>query len=184
MIMDNKLVAIVGMCGSGKSVMSDLFKKHGWNLVYFGKVTMDAVSERGLPVTPDNERIVREELRKKFGIDAYAKILLPQIEEMVAKGNTVLDGLYSWSEYKYLKNNLKSDLIILAIVTSKEVRYKRLEERKIRPLSFEEAYKRDIAEIENLEKGGPISIADYFILNDGTEEDFVEKGIKFMNSIM
>ena len=34
-----------------------------------------------------------------------------------------------------------------------------------------ELEKRDIAEIENLAKGGPISIADYFILNnDGMEE--------------
>ena len=36
-------------------------------------------------------------------------------------------------------------------------------------------YNRDIAEIENLAKGGPISLADYYILNNGTKEEYIER---------
>jgi dephospho-CoA kinase len=43
--------------------------------------------------------------------------------------------------------------------------------REYRPLSGEEAEKRDFAEIETLEKGGPIALCDYYITNDGTLEE-------------
>ena len=43
------------------------------------------------------------------------------------------------------------------------------------PLTEEEANGRDISEIENLAKGGPIAFADYYILNnDGIEEYYNE----------
>ena len=38
--MGNKAVAVVGMCGSGKSVLTDMFVKSGWSKVYFGGVTV------------------------------------------------------------------------------------------------------------------------------------------------
>ena len=34
-----------------------------------------------------------------------------------------------------------------------------------------DAESRDIAEIENLAKGGPIAYADYFIFNNGSQDD-------------
>ena len=37
----NKVIAIVGMCGSGKSIASDYFEKIGYEKVYFGGVNMD-----------------------------------------------------------------------------------------------------------------------------------------------
>ncbi len=42
--------------------------------------------------------------------------------------------------------------------------------RSIRPLTKEEVEKRDIAEIEHLNKGGPIAIADYFADNNGEKD--------------
>ena len=62
------------------------------------------------------------------------------------------------------------DITVAAIITDRHVRYERLTTREIRPLTYEEAESRDYAEIENLEKGGPISIADRFILNNGDVE--------------
>jgi dephospho-CoA kinase len=60
---------------------------------------------------------------------------------------------------------------VLAIYTTRSVRYARISQRKERPLTFEEAEQRDHAEIENVEKAGPIAMADYIIVNDGTEKD-------------
>jgi hypothetical protein len=47
-----------------------------------------------------------------------------------------------------------------------------LARREIRPLTEAESNSRDIAEIENLNKGGPIAIADYLLVNDGDEAAF------------
>ena len=44
-----------------------------------------------------------------------------------------------------------------------------------RPMQPHEVDQRDWSEIENLEKGGPIAIADYFIINDGSLEQLHQK---------
>ena len=38
-----KLIAIVGMSGSGKSVASDYLEKEGFNKIYFGGVVLDTL---------------------------------------------------------------------------------------------------------------------------------------------
>jgi dephospho-CoA kinase len=55
--------------------------------------------------------------------------------------------------------------------SSPQDRYRRLGGRKIRPLTPEEAAGRDRAEIENLNKGGPIALADFTVLNDTSLAD-------------
>ena len=168
-----KILAIVGMCGSGKSIASDYLVEKGWNKIYFGGVTMDELKKANLEVNPENERMMREKLRKEYGMGAFALLLLPKIEESVKTFDTVLDGLYSWEEYLILKDKFKDDLKVLCITASKDIRYDRLTKREIRPLTKEEAISRDYAEIENLAKGGPIAMADYYILNDGTVENYI-----------
>ena len=91
-----KLIAIVGMSGSGKSVASDYLEEKGFEKIYFGGVVLEEIKKRGLEVNPENEKLVRESLREEYGMSAMAKILLPKIEEVSSKKNTVLDGLYSW----------------------------------------------------------------------------------------
>lgn len=167
----NNLIAIVGMCGSGKSVATEFFKEKGYEVIYFGGVTMKKLKEEGFDVTPENEKMMREKLRRDLGMGAYAVVLLDDIKESLKKGNVVLDGVYSWSELKILEEEFPN-IKVLAIVVDKKLRYDRLEKREIRPFTNEEATSRDISEIENLEKGGPISYADYFILNNGNEEEY------------
>ena len=167
-----KIIAIVGMCGSGKSVATEMLENElGYKKVYFGGVTMEKLKEANLEVTPENEKMIREGLRRDLGMGAFAKILLPRIKEYANEGDVVLDGLYSWDEYKILSEEL-DNLVMIAIVDDKNVRYSRLETREIRPLTNEQAKNRDIAEIENSAKGGPIAYADYYVLNNGSIEEY------------
>ena len=168
-----KIVAIVGMCGSGKSIASKYFEDLGYKNVYFGGVTMEKLKEAGLEVTPENEKMMREKLRRELGMGAYAKVLLPRILELSKDYDVVLDGLYSWSELKILEEEF--DMRTIAIVCDKNLRYDRLSKRDIRPFNNEEAKKRDITEIENIEKAGPIVYADYFIYNNGSMEEYYKR---------
>ena len=168
----NKIIAIVGMCGSGKSVACELLEEKGIQKVYFGGVTMDKLKEENLSVTPENEKMMREKLRSSLGMGAYAIILLPKIKELVKKHNVVLDGLYSWEELKIIKEVFPDDLTTIAIIVDKKTRYERLSQRSIRPFTKEKAKDRDISEIENIAKAGPIAYADYYIDNNKTIEDF------------
>lgn len=168
----NKLIAIVGMSGTGKSVITDYLESIGWNKLYFGGITYKFMQEAGIERTPDgkSEKEFREKLRKDYGPECYAKFLEPDIKENLKKGNVVLDGLYSWYEYKYLIERFKN-LKLICVITDKELRYKRVGNRPDRAFNKDAIIYRDISEIENLAKGGPIAYADYYILNNGTIDD-------------
>lgn len=168
----NKIIAIVGMCGSGKSVASEILENKGYKRVYFGGVTMDKLKEKGLEVTPENEKMMREKLREDLGMGAFATILLPKIKELAQIDHVVLDGLYSWDEYKILNDEFGKQLVTIAIVCDKKIRYNRLKIREIRPLTKKEAEARDLAEIENIAKAPPIAYADYYIFNNGTLDNY------------
>jgi len=171
----NKIIAIVGMCGSGKSVASDYLENDlGYQKVYFGGVTLKKLKEAGLEDTPDNEKMMRNKLRQELGMGAFAKVLLPEIKELVTHGNVVLDGLYSWSEYEILINEIPN-LKLIAIVADKDLRYERLTKRDIRALTNNEAKKRDLSEINDIEKAQPIAYADYYVLNNGTIEEYIDR---------
>ncbi len=167
-----KIIAIVGMCGSGKSIACNLLEEKGFKKVYFGGVTLDKLKEEGLEDNPENEKYMREKLRKELGMGAFAIILLPKIKELAKENNVVLDGLYSWDELKILKEEFGEEITTIAIITDKALRYQRLSIRPERSLTKEEAEKRDIAEIENIAKAGPIAYADYYTLNNKTVLDF------------
>lgn len=168
----NKLIAVVGMSGSGKSVITEYLENNNWKKLYFGGITYKLMKEAGIKRTPDgkSEKEFREELRRKHGRECYAKFLEPDIREALKTSNVVLDGLYSWYEYTYLIERFPN-LKLLCVVVDKELRYKRVAERPERPFKRADIEYRDISEIENLAKGGPIAYADYYILNNGHKED-------------
>ena len=176
-----KIIAIVGMCGSGKSVASEYLIGLGYKRVYYGGVTMDKLKESGLDVNPDNEKMMREKLRSELGMGAYAKVLLPTIKELSLNNDVVLDGLYSWDELVILNNEFK--ITTIAVVADKKIRYDRLSRRTVRPFGKSDAIKRDISEIENIAKAGPIAYADYYIFNNGTINDFHNRLNEILNNI-
>lgn len=180
--MANKIVAVVGMCGAGKSVATNQFVKKGWTRIYFGDVTMNEVRARGLEITEANERLVREDLRKSGDLAIYAKKIEPSIREALKTNNVVLESLYAWSEYKYLKDIYQDDLQVVAIVTDRQTRVDRLKNRDFRPLTEPEVKSRDHSQIEKLEQGGPIAIADHFITNNACKRSLIKKVNEYIKS--
>lgn len=171
----NKIIAVIGMCGSGKSEAVKFFSGHGYKRVYFGEVVMNEMKRLGLDVNEKNERETRENLRKEFGMGAMAVKSLPVIEELITHNNVVIESLYSWEEFKILKDKFGDSFKLLTIYTTKALRYERLLKRPFRPLSAGESKSRDISEIEKLDKGGPIAYTDYLVINDGSLEEMNKK---------
>ena len=166
-----KVVSIVGMPGSGKSEVARVFEESGFVRIRFGDVTDDEVTKRGLELNEKNERHVREFLRQEHGMAAYAQLNLPGIDSARQHSNVVIDGLYSWEEYTFLKDHYGEDFFVVAVWASPPTRYARLTGRSRRHLTPEEAASRDRAEIENVNKGGPIAVADFTIINESSLAD-------------
>lgn len=167
----NKIIAVVGMCGSGKSEAVKYFVNKGYKKVYFGDVVIRELKSRGLDINESNERKIREELRKNFGMGVMAIKSIDIIKDYYKNHNVVIESMYSWEEFKIIKNEFGNRFEVLSIYTTKKLRYERLGKREFRPLTVEEATSRDLSEIENLDKGGPIAFADYTLINDSSLED-------------
>jgi len=175
-----KVVSIVGMTGAGKSEVARVFEENGFTRIRFGDVTDEEIRKRGLELNEENERYIRELLRQEYGMSAYARLNLARIDEASKYSNVVIDGLYSWEEYIFLKNYYGEDSCVVAVWASPRARYSRLASRLNRRLTVKEAASRDKAEIENVNKGGPIAMADFTVINESSLQDLRREAKKII----
>lgn len=165
------IVATVGLCGVGKSEAAKyLAARLRTTPIYFGGLVIEEMRRQGLAITTENERVVREDLRRRNGMAAVAQLAIEPIRSALGGRDVIVDGLYSLSEYEMLKRTFAAELLTIAIHTSKAIRYSRLAGRAERPLSRQEVDIRDHNEITNLEKAPPIVLADFHIVNEGSLE--------------
>ena len=178
-----QVVSVVGMAGSGKSEVARVFERSGFARVRFGDITDEQIRKKGLELNEENERQVRQQLRDEHGMAAYAKLNLPRIDAALKSSNVVVDGLYSWEEYTLLKSRYGDGFHLVAVWASPRTRYGRLAKRRVRPLTAEEAAGRDVAEIENTNKGGPIAMADFTIMNEFSLEDLERETSRVLSAL-
>ena len=143
----------------------------------------DEVRKRGLDIVMD-ERMVREDMRATEGPAVLAKRAAARAQELLETGvNTVvLDGVYSWTEDRYLRETFGEDYSCIAVVNPKHVRYERVVARKDahRPYTLGQIQLRDVEELENLEKGGPIAFADYYLANAKSVDELKQQADALM----
>jgi dephospho-CoA kinase len=183
-----KIVALVGMSGAGKTEAVKFFTDKGYQYLRFGQIVLDEAIRLG-SVNEETERKVRNGFREKYGMAAIAILNMPKIDALLKNGDVIIDGLYSWEEYKILKE--KYNLTVVAILASPKIRYERLTKRKLdlkkdpkainRSCTKEEAKARDFDQIEKGSKGGPIAMADYFVINEGTKQNLLTQLRKIMS---
>lgn len=166
---DVKIIAFVGLAGAGKSSAVEYVAEKGYPKIYFGGIIYRAMDDAGIEITPESQQVFREEIRKNEGKDFVVKRVIQQAHDLIESGQKriLLDGLYTWTEYRILKHEFPGELSVIAIVAPRRLRHRRLASRPERPFTAQEATERDWTEIENLEKGGPIAIADHYVINDG-----------------
>jgi dephospho-CoA kinase len=182
-----KLVAVVGLPGSGKTeLINYIKKKYKFPNVYLGQITFDRLKEEGLEINPQNEKMIREKLRKEHGMASHAILSLTKIEKLMGTTRVLLlESMYSWEEYITFKEKYSQNFITLAVNACPDTREKRLKNRAVRPLkNSQEFLDRDYSQIENLNQAGPIVRADYTIINEDSLEvlhENIEKALETLN---
>lgn len=164
-----KIVAVLGMPGSGKSeAIEHLVKQYGWPKIYFAQPTFDEMERRGLERNQANERLVREDLRNLHGEDFYAREAVKKVEMFSDAKVILLESFYSAPEYRVFRDHFKGDFLMIAIHARPSIRHDRLLVRPERPLTLQESEERDWAQLNRLTQGTPIALADFMIVNEGT----------------
>jgi dephospho-CoA kinase len=172
-----KILAFVGLTGSGKTTAVEHFTEKGFPKVYFGGIIYEAMAEAGVEKGEENEKTFRVEIREKEGSDFVVKRIIKQIHDLADAGQhrIIADGIYTWDEYKAIKHEFPGETTVVAITSPKHLRYHWLETREDRPQTPETSAARDTHEIETLQKGGPIAAADFFVMNNGSLDHFYDQ---------
>lgn len=167
-----KIIAFVGLPGTGKSAATAYVTDRGIPKVSFGDIIMQKIQAAGLDPTPENERSVREKLRLDHSGDQVLNEVISEVQKLIDAGQhrIVVDGLGAWDSYKRLKHEFPGNLIIVAFTAQRHIRLRRLASRSESPMTEQMVNARDYDEIETLNKGGVLAMADYFLFDNGSLE--------------
>ncbi len=155
-------------------------------VIVMGDLVRRETARRGLELTPENVRNVAISLRKEYGEDILARMVVKEIKEKFRDKCIVLvDGSRSPVEINTIKSEF--DVLIVSIEAPFEARVRRIIARR-RSDDIGNAYeilkKRDEMEMK-LGIGKVIEIADIRIINDKNLEEFKEEAknilVKLLN---
>ena len=173
--MDDKLViCLAGMPGSGKSVIVEVAKERGYDIVVMGDVIREEAERRRLEPNPENLGKIMVELRRSEGKAVIAKSCIPKIEKKT-KSKVIVDGIRSLSEVEEFKKNFPK-FSFIAVHSSPETRFSRVYRRRRSddPENWEVFRERDMREL-SVGLGDAITMAEYIIVNEEKLEAVKEK---------
>ncbi len=179
------IIAFVGLAGSGKTeAVQYLAKNHKLPIVSFSEVINNYVDTQGLEHTEKVHSKLRRDFRKKYGMASMAILRRDEIAHQLEKNVVVLvEGLYSWEEYLYLKKEFpQARVILVAVWARKDLRWERTGKREYR--SGLRGPERDISELEQINKGPPIAFADHLVINSFSLGEFHDKLDEVYRSII
>lgn len=172
-MVDKLVIGLAGMAGSGKSLVVNVAKENGFNIIIMGDEVREEARRRNIEPTPENLGEIMLELRQKEGEAVIAKRCILKMER-AAKQKIIVDGIRSLAEVEHFKQHFLN-FTLVAVHASPETRFKRLFKRKRSddPKSWEIFKERDHREL-GVGLGNAIAMAEYIIINE--EEIDTAKG--------
>jgi len=174
---DKLVVGLVGMPGSGKSIVVETAQQKGYEVVVMGDVVREETRKRGLELNPKNIGAVMLDLRKKGGQGVIAEKCVPRIERTESR-KVIIDGLRSLNEADVFKAHFPS-FSLVAVHASPETRFNRLNRRcrSDDPDGWEVFRERDMREL-GVGLGNAIAMAEYIIINEDDKKDVKAKAVE------
>ncbi len=166
---DKLVIGLAGMPGSGKSIVVDMAREIGYDIVVMGDVIRQETLKRGLELTPQNVGKVMLELRRESGNYVIAQKCIPKIKEQ-ASPKVLVDGLRSLFEADIFKEHF-AKFSLIAVHASPQTRFSRLFSRRRSddPAEWKVFQERDMREL-GVGLGNVIAMAEQLIVNDNSFE--------------
>ncbi len=167
---DKLLIGLVGMPGSGKSLVVEVAQQRSYSVVTMGDVVREETLKFGLELTPANVGKVMLELRKSHGDGVVAEKCILKIEQQTNK-KVLVDGLRSLHEVDVFKKHFKT-FNLVAIHSSPGTRFIRLlrRGRSDDPKNWETFHERDLREL-SVGLGNAVAMSENLVVNDGEPAD-------------
>ncbi len=178
-----KVLAIVGMPGSGKSEALKAIEKRGVPIFNMGDVvTRIEPEKRGIKQIDEyKENEIRRDIRKKLGPAAIAIVIAEEIEKTKAE-IIAIAGLHSFAELEHFRKKF-NDLYIIALGVSKETRFKRLLKREYRALDKDAFEHREKRYSEDFDTAEIMEKAEYKIDNEGSLKELQKQVGEILDKI-
>ncbi len=182
MNVDKLVVGLVGMPGSGKSVVVETAQQKGYDVVVMGDLVREETLKRGLELNPANIGVVMLDLRKKGGAGVIAEKCVPAIR-VQKSGRVIVDGLRSLDEADVFKAHFPS-FTLIAVHASPETRFDRLNRRRRSddPDGWEVFRERDMREL-GVGLGNAIAMGEFMIINEGGKRAVKAKVVEVLERV-
>ncbi len=181
------IIGLTGRIASGKGVISELFKKKGFEYLSLSDEIRKEAKKRGIKAKRDKLQDLGNLIRKKEGAGALAKRIIKKIKR---KKNYVIDGIRNTGEIKELRKKFGKEFYLISVGGNLKVRWKRVQKRgrESDPKTFEEFVKIDKRDYkENIKNGQEVKkcmeLADFKIINNSSIEKLKQKTEKIYNQI-
>ena len=164
-----KVIAIVGMPGAGKGLVSEAARSRGIPVLVCGDVIREETERQGLPLTPENMGSVMLAIRREEGPGVVAEKLMPKIASSKSQV-VIVEGVRSMAEVDALRRD--HAVAIVGVHASPRTRYERLRSRgrSDDPKSWEEFAERDSRELA-VGIGNVIALAEEMLVNEASIDD-------------
>ena len=178
-----KVLGVVGMPGSGKSVAADVGRTLGFSIVVMGDAVRDEAARRGLPLTPDNLGRVMMEMREEEGPAVVAKRSIAKLAEGTG-GRIIIEGVRSLAEVDEFRTHFPPFKLV-AIHASPTARFRRILKRGRGDDAMDRQTfaARDDRELR-VGLGSVIALADHVIANEGTVTQFKQRVRTFLEAYL
>ena len=179
-----KIIAFTGMPASGKSEAVQLAKEKGIPVIRMGDLVWEETKRQGNPLDDKNVGFVATSMRKKHGMDVWARRTVEKIYSLKKSPHLVIDGVRNMEEIEYFKKELGLDFFVVAIDAPDELRRKRAVARGRTDDSkdLKDLEERDKREISwGLQK--VIADADIIIQNNGSLDQLKKQVLSVLNDL-
>ncbi|DAC72016.1 MAG TPA: dephospho-CoA kinase [Thermoplasmata archaeon] len=119
------MIAFTGMPASGKSEAVNLAKEKGIPVIRMGDMVWEETKRQGKPLDDKNVGNIANCMRKKQGMDIWAKRTFEKIHSLKKSPLLVIDGVRNMEEIDFFKEKLGIDFLVIAIIANDLVRRKR-----------------------------------------------------------
>ncbi len=168
---------VTGMPLSGKTLVADIMKDQGFNVLDMGDVVRIEMEKRDIGAEDTGDWV--NDMRDEHGMDAIAKLSMPYLQEIIEENqDVVITGMRGWSEKNRFEDEIDQDISVVSVWASKETRKRRRNERqREEDMKGDEFHERDVREIEN-GVGKLMALSDHIVKNDGISKQELEERVK------